>query len=79
MNKKAKKQLKKLPEALQKRLESRLKELAETVNLSNVKALKGVKGLFRLRVGDYRVIYELQGNQEGILVLELGHRREIYR
>ena len=40
--------------------------------------LKGeFDGLFRLRVGDYRVIYAQTGN--GYLVLRIGHRREIYR
>lgn len=33
-------------------------------------------GLFRLRVGDYRVIYAL--TDEGYLVLRIGHRREVY-
>ncbi|MDO8530690.1 MAG: type II toxin-antitoxin system RelE/ParE family toxin [Dehalococcoidia bacterium] len=41
-------------------------------------ALKGdFAGLFRLRVGDYRVIYAR--TNEGYLVLRIGHRREVYR
>jgi mRNA interferase RelE/StbE len=34
---------------------------------------------YRLRVGDYRVIYDVMDSQVVILVLGVGHRREIYR
>jgi mRNA interferase RelE/StbE len=34
---------------------------------------------FRLRVGDYRVIYQFDGQQNIIFLITLGHRREIYR
>jgi mRNA interferase RelE/StbE len=44
------------------------------------KPLTGEKqGLFRYRVGDYRLICELKDQVLTILVLEVGHRREIYR
>ena len=40
-------------------------------------SLKGeFKGLFRYRIGDYRVIYSK--TREGILVLRVGHRRDVY-
>ncbi len=35
------------------------------------------RGLFKLRVGDYRVLYTF--TPEGVLVLRIGHRREVYR
>ena len=44
---------------------------------ANVKALHG--GGYRLRVGDYRVLYRIQDEVLLILVVEIGHRREIYR
>ena len=44
------------------------------------KALKGEKkGFWRYRVGDYRVICEIRDRELLVLVLELGHRREVYR
>jgi mRNA interferase RelE/StbE len=46
---------------------------------SNVNKLTGYEDRYRLRVGDYRVIYEVQDGQLVILVLGVGHRREIYR
>jgi mRNA interferase RelE/StbE len=41
--------------------------------------LKGVEELYRVRVGDYRIVYQVQDQQLIILVVEIGHRREIYR
>jgi mRNA interferase RelE/StbE len=44
------------------------------------KALRGEKkGYWRYRVGDYRVICELRDEELLVLVLDLGHRREVYR
>jgi mRNA interferase RelE/StbE len=50
-------------------------------NYSNsIKALKGnLEGLFRLKVGDYRVIYKIFEDVSEILILKIGHRREVYR
>lgn len=42
--------------------------------------LKGeFSGLRRLRVGQYRVVYEVEGKQLTVLVVRIGHRREVYR
>jgi mRNA interferase RelE/StbE len=44
------------------------------------KVLQGEKrGLWRYRAGDYRVIYDIQDLRMTILVLELGHRKDVYR
>jgi mRNA interferase RelE/StbE len=44
-----------------------------------VKKLAGYEDRYRLRVGDYRVFYEVRDGQLVILVVGIGHRREIYR
>ena len=46
---------------------------------ANVRKLSGYDDRYRLRVGDYRVIYEVKNGQLIILVIGVGHRREIYR
>ena len=46
---------------------------------ANVKKLAGYEDRYRLRVGDYRVIYEIMDKQLVILAVGVGHRREIYR
>jgi mRNA interferase RelE/StbE len=44
------------------------------------KPLKGIfRGLFRYRCGDYRVIYSIDRREEGLLVLTVGHRKDVYR
>jgi mRNA interferase RelE/StbE len=45
---------------------------------ADVKKLKG-RDAWRIRVGDYRVIYEIQDRILKIIVIHAGHRREIYR
>jgi mRNA interferase RelE/StbE len=46
---------------------------------ANVRKLTGYEDRYRLRVGDYRVIYDVTDKQLVILVVGVGHRREIYR
>ena len=46
---------------------------------ADIKKLAGYEDRYRLRVGDYRVIYAVVDQQLIILVLGVGHRREIYR
>ncbi len=46
---------------------------------ASIKKLAGYDDRYRLRVGDYRVIYEIMDGQLVILVVGVGHRREIYR
>jgi mRNA interferase RelE/StbE len=46
---------------------------------ANVKKLAGYEDRYRLRVGDYRIIYEIMDEQLVILVVGVGHRREIYQ
>ena len=41
--------------------------------------MKGGDGEVRIRVGDYLVIYDIEDEQLIVLVLRLGHRREVYR
>jgi mRNA interferase RelE/StbE len=44
-----------------------------------IKKLKGQDGLYRIRIGDYLLVYEVQNNKSTILVIKIGHHREVYR
>ena len=46
---------------------------------ADIKKLSGYADRYRLRVGDYRVIYEIADEQLIILIVGVGHRREAYR
>jgi mRNA interferase RelE/StbE len=66
------------PEA--RRIVRRINWLASNVDTIRPEALGGdLAGFFKLRVGDYRVIYEVLGAEQVLLVHAIGHRREIYR
>jgi mRNA interferase RelE/StbE len=46
---------------------------------NNVKPLKDMKGCYRLRIGDWRIIYEIANQTLKIYVIMIGQRKEIYR
>ena len=76
----ARKQLKKLDKTMQKRILDYMDEVALLENpRSRGKALvENMRGLWRYRVGDYRVICEIQELRIIISVLKIGHRKNIY-
>lgn len=73
------KELAKLDRPIARRLLDAIDQLAETSGPNNSKPLKGFTGIWRLRVGDYRVIYKIKDSELIILVVKIGHRREVYR
>lgn len=72
------KQLAKLDAAALGRIEDALLELQEKPRPSGAKRLKGRDG-WRIRVGDYRVIYEIHDRVLQVIVIQIGHRRDVYR
>ena len=76
----ARKQLKKLDKTMQKRILDYMDEVALLENpRSRGKALvENMRGMWRYRVGDYRVICEIQESRIIISVLKIGHRKNIY-
>jgi len=61
-----------------KRIDAALMLLAENPIPPKAKKLSARDG-YRIRVGDYRIIYEIQNNILVVLIIDIGHRREIYR
>ena len=72
-------QFKKFPKEVQIRLKHRIDILAENPFPRGVKKLSAEENLYRLRIGDYRIIYQVQGRALLILILKLGHRKNVYR
>lgn len=58
-------------------IKKQIYDLADNTRPQGYRKLKGRKG-YRIRVGDYRVIYEIFDNILLIDVIDLGHRKEIY-
>jgi len=75
--KKAAKELDALPDPILKKIYLKLKSLPTDPFPVYSKKLKGSEKTYRIREGDYRIIYEVQTNE--IMVIAAGHRREIYR
>ena len=71
------KELDRLPDENASRILTLLAELEIDPRLADVKKLKG-RDAWRIRVGDYRVIYEIHDRILKIIVITVGHRREIY-
>lgn len=71
------KQLEKLDREIHVRIITTLERLRIHPEAHDIKKLVGMLG-FRFRVGDYRVIFDLEKEKLLILVLEIGHRRNIY-
>jgi len=75
----AQRQIKKLPPDVQARIIEKLEVLADESRPVGVKKLKGEDNLYRVRTGDYRIIYEIQDDILLILVAKVGHRRDVYK
>jgi len=80
-NKKSEKELSKLDKKTQQKIVKFLYGLENNDNpRKSGRALKGDLGLFwRYRVGDYRIICQIEDETIMILVLSVGHRKEVYR
>jgi mRNA interferase RelE/StbE len=78
-NKRAEKQLKKLDPDAARQIRQAIDKLADNPRPQSAKRLKGkYKGLWRERTGNYRILYEIKEQQLVIIVLRLGHRKNIY-
>ena len=73
------KTLRKQPRNLAARLVKVIYALADNPHPTNSLKLEGYDKLYRLRVGDWRIIYQVDGDQLLIIVLEIGSRGGIYR
>ena len=76
----ATRELARLDKPLGRRIVERITWLATNLDAIRPEALMGeLAGFYKLRVGDYRVIYEILHKEQAVLIHAIGHRREIYR
>jgi mRNA interferase RelE/StbE len=75
----AEKQIKKLGREDQIRVLRTIRDLADEPRPRGCRKLRGYDDIYRIRVGTYRVIYSLDGDRIVIVILKVGHRREVYR
>jgi len=72
-------QLERLPREIQRRVAVRIEMLREDPTPAGCKRLAGMPDAWRIRIGDYRLVYQVQRHVLLVLVLKIGHRREAYR
>ena len=75
----AERQFKGFSRDIQIRLKKKIDSLSDNPRPSGVQKLAGEEDFYRIRIGDYRVIYQIRDKILFILILKIGHRREVYR
>jgi mRNA interferase RelE/StbE len=76
----AAKALNRLSKQLQQRISDRIDELATNPRPADSKVVGGHRGRLRVRVGDYRIVYEFEEPPVGsVNIIRIGHRSDIYR
>ena len=71
--------LKRLPTSTFHRIVHQIKTLAENPRPSGCRKITGSKNDWRIRIGDYRVLYEVNDRAKAVRVMRVRHRREAYR
>jgi mRNA interferase RelE/StbE len=72
------KELRKLPRVIQKRIVAAVEDLQDDPRPRGCVKLKGEEELWRIRVGDYRVVYAIRDDQLIVLVVRVAHRKDVY-
>ena len=75
----AAKQFRKLPPDVQRRLAKVLDGLQQEPRPTGVRKLSGEEGIYRVRSGDHRILYQVQDDRLVVLVVRVGDRKDVYR
>jgi mRNA interferase RelE/StbE len=71
--------IKRLPTSIFHRIIPQIKALAENPRPSGARKITGSKNDWRIRISDYRIIYEIDEKAKAVTVMRVRHRREVYR
>lgn len=75
----AAKALKKIPKPERMSISKKIDSLAEKLPNPDITKMKGNNPFHKVRIGNYRIIYEIQDDALLILIVKIGHRKDIYR
>ena len=75
----ARKQIVRLPKPDQRRVMAAIADLADTPRPDGVRKIVGADSAYRIRVGDYRIVYEIHNRVLTVYVVRVGHRKDVYR
>ena len=74
----AAKQIRRLDKPIRERIRKRIRELAKTPRPAGAKRLRQ-RPDWRVRVGDYRIVYRIEDQELVVLVVKVGHRKDVYQ
>ena len=75
----AKDELADLPKKIQTQIAARIEVLADNPRPPGVKLLHAAERIYRLRSGDYRLLYQIDDARQLVIVTDIGNRKDIYR
>ena len=73
------KRLKQFPKRDLVRIKKKIEELAENLPDPKVTKMKGDNSFHKIRSGNYRIVYEIHNDRLVILVVQIGHRKDVYK
>jgi len=68
-----------LPKREQRRVVATIEGLADAPRPEGVRKLTGVDNTYRVRVGDYRIVYQIRDDVLIVFIVRVGHRKDVYR
>lgn len=74
-----KKDIRRIPGVVLARLQEALRGLQENPFPHDCKKLRGAESVYRIRVGNYRIVYEVTSTIRIITVIRIGHRKNVYQ
>jgi mRNA interferase RelE/StbE len=78
-DKKVEKQLNNLPSTVFDRVDKSILNLKANPRPAGARKIKSQTAVWRLRIGDYRILYDIDDKKRMVIILEIRHRREAYR
>jgi mRNA interferase RelE/StbE len=79
ITRKAQRQLDRLPNQTALRVKAAIQQLTNDPRPPGAVKMADMQGGWRIRVGDYRVVYEIHDDRLVVLIIRVGHRRDVYR
>jgi mRNA interferase RelE/StbE len=73
------KSLKRFPKKNLVRIKKKIEELGQNLPEPNTTKMKGNNSFHKIRTGDYRIIYEIHDDRVAILIVKIGHRKDVYK
>jgi mRNA interferase RelE/StbE len=79
ISKTARKQLQELPKAIANNISQKIDTLSKDPRPEGCKKLQGSQDDYRVRVGDYRIVYRIENKMLIVEVIRIGHRKDVYK